>query len=365
MSQLNAMMSSGPLPPSRNRRSISRRIVLGVILLCVVGLIWGGFSVMRTSTTTSDYVGAGTGEVVVLVERGDSLRVIAERLRSADVILSVDAFLTAVNAEERASGIGPGKYTMRKQMSGSEALALMLDSTSRELNQMVLPEGLTLDETVAIASKTTGLSKANYKNALKVPNELGLPTWAASRPEGFMFPATYDLSGDETAADVLRVLVQRFGQASSDVGLESRAGAVGRTPYEVLIVASLLQAEGLPNDFAKVARVIYNRLDTQMPLQLDSTVSYALGINDIVLNEDQLATDSPYNTYIYKGLPPTPINSPGEAAIDSALAPAKGKWLYFVTIDPENGVTKFTKSYDKFLKLKAEFQDNLAKSASE
>jgi len=365
VSQLNSMMSSGSLPPSANKRSISRRIVFIVILLCLAGLIWGGFSVLRGSTTTSDYVGAGTSEVVVVVERGDSLRVIAEKLRTADVVMSVESFLAAVSADDRASSIGPGKYIMHDQMSGALALALMLDPTSRELNQMVLPEGLTLDETVAIASKATGLAKANFKDALKAPGDLDLPTYAEDRPEGFLFPATYDLSGDETAADVLRVLINRFAQTSADVGLESRAAAVGRTPYEVLTIASLLQAEGLPNDFAKVARVIYNRLDAEMPLQLDSTVSYALGINDILLNEEQLSTESPYNTYLNAGLPPTPINSPGEAAIDAALAPASGKWLYFVTVDPEAGITKFTKSYDKFLQLKAQFQANLAKSTSE
>ena len=365
MSALNTMMSSGPLPPSPNRRSMSRKVVFIVILVGLVALLWAGFAALRGATTTSDYVGAGTGAVVVVVERGDSLRAIAEKLRSADVVMSVDSFLAAVSSNERASSIGPGKYTMREQMSGAEALALMLDSSSRELNQMVLPEGLNLDETVAIASKTTGISKANFKEALTAPEDLGLPDWAEDRPEGFMFPATYDLSGDETAADVLRLLVKRFLQASSDVGLESRAVAVGQTPYDALIVASLLQAEGLPNDFAKVARVIYNRLEAQMPLQLDATVAYALGVNDILLNEEQLATDSPYNTYANVGLPPTPINSPGEAAIEAALAPANGKWLYFVTVNPDTGETKFTRSYEKFLKLKAEFQEYVAKSASE
>ena len=365
MSALNTMLSSGPLPPSPNRKSSSRRVVLVLILAGVIALIFVGFSVLRGANTASDYVGAGSGAVLVVVERGDSLRVIAEKLRSADVVMSVDSFLAAVNSDERASSIGPGKYTMREQMSGVNALALMLDSTSRELNRLVLPEGLTLEETVAIASKTTGISKANFKEALKAPGELGLPNWAADRPEGLMFPATYDLSGDESAADVLRVLVKRFSQTSTNVGLESRATAVGQTPYEALIVASLLQAEGLPNDFAKVARVIYNRLEAQMPLQLDATVSFALGIDDILLNEEQLATDSPYNTYVNAGLPPTPINSPGEAAIEAALAPANGKWLYFVTVNPDTGETKFTKSYEKFLKLKAEFQAYLAKSTGD
>jgi UPF0755 protein len=94
-------------------------------------------------------------------------------------------------------------------------------------------------------------------------------------------------------------------------------------------------------------------------LQLDSTVSYALGKTDIQLNEQELKTDSPYNTYLNTGLPPTPINSPGEEAIKAALNPAEGDWLYFVTVDPTTHDTRFTSSYQKFLKLKAQFQANL------
>ena len=125
-------------------------------------------------------------------------------------------------------------------------------------------------------------------------------------------------------------------------------------------MASLIQAEAAPADFAKVARVIYNRLDDDMPLQLDSTVAYALGITDLTLNADQLKTASPYNTYVRRGLPPRPINSPGEAAIEAALDPAKGKWLYFVLIDPRSRESKFAATYEKFLELKKEYQANLA-----
>lgn len=140
----------------------------------------------------------------------------------------------------------------------------------------------------------------------------------------------------------------------------ARARDAGRDPYEVLIVASLVQAEVLPSDFTKAAAVVYNRLAQDMPLQFDSTVSYALGITELQLNAEQLATDSPYNTYQVKGLPPTPINSPGEAAIEAALAPAKAKWLYFVTVDPVTRETKFARTYDRFLKLKKEYQQNIA-----
>ena len=135
------------------------------------------------------------------------------------------------------------------------------------------------------------------------------------------------------------------------------------TPYQVLTIASILQAEVAPQDFAKVARVIMNRLDANMPLQLDSTVNYVLGIRESVLNEDQLATKSEYNTYLVEGLPPTPINSPGADAIDAALNPAKGDWTYFVTVDPQTQNTKFTNSYEKFLKYKEQFLANVQKAS--
>ena len=142
--------------------------------------------------------------------------------------------------------------------------------------------------------------------------------------------------------------------------LVQRAQALNRSPYEILTVASLLEAEVRPADFTKVARVIYNRLDAGMPLQLDSTVAYATGADDLMLTQEQMDTASPYNTYLNTGLPPTPINSPGEAALDAALSPAQGPWLYFVTVNPKTGETKFAKGYQRFLRLKAELQANLA-----
>jgi UPF0755 protein len=245
-------------------------------------------------------------------------------------------------------------------MNSSEAVTLMLDPESRADSRLVLPEGLRLEQTVAAAAKATELPKSDFQDVLGSPQQLNLPDWAKDRPEGFMFPASYDLTGDETAKSLLKQLVRRFNQASADVGLEERAGDVGMTPYQVLIVASLLQAEAAPQDFGQVARVIYNRLDAGMRLQLDSTVSYALGVTKLQLNEEQLRTPSDYNTYLNKGLPPRPINSPGEAAIEAALDPPKGKWLYFVTVNPDTRETKFAKTYEQFLALKKQYQQNLS-----
>ena len=361
MSQLDQFLSTEPLPPSPNRRAPGRTIAIITVLgLLVATLVAGSVLFVQGMQGETDYPGPGAGDVTVVVQRGDSLRQIGERLQAADVVMTVEAFTTAAQDEPRSTTIGPGRYTLRRQMRGVDAVALMLDSRSRAQGRLLLPEGLTLSETVKTASAGTGIPSADFDAALKKPEDLGLPTWADNRPEGFMFPATYDLAGDENAAGVLQALVERFGQAAADVDLVQRAQALNRSPYEILTVASLLEAEVRPADFTKVARVIYNRLDAGMPLQLDSTVAYATGADDLMLTQEQMDTASPYNTYLNTGLPPTPINSPGEAALDAALSPAQGPWLYFVTVNPKTGETKFAKGYQRFLRLKAELQANLA-----
>jgi UPF0755 protein len=353
-------MTSSPLPPSRHRRTWGKFLAALVSVGLLVGMVAAAFVLLRGSADTGDYVGSGKGSAVVVVGRGDTLTAIGRKLQAAGVVLTADAFVNAASLDDRAGSVGPGKYTLRKEMSSGAALALMLDPTSRADSRLVLPEGLRLEQTVSAAAKATSLPKSGFQKVLQDPAQLNLPTWAKNRPEGFMFPASYDLTGAETARTLLRSLVKRFNQASADVGLEQRAKDVGISPYQVLIVASLLQAEAAPNDFGKVARVIYNRLAADMPLQLDSTVSYALGVNDLQLSEDQLRTASPYNTYLRRGLPPRPINSPGEAAIEAALSPPKGTWLYFVLIDPKTRETKFASTYEKFLQLKKQYQQNLS-----
>ena len=360
MSQLESVMTSGPLPPSRHSNSWGRRIAALVSVGLVLLMVGAAYLLLRGGGDANDFSGSGTGTAVVVVGRGDTLTEIGQKLEDADVVLTAGAFIDAAEVDDRAASIGPGKYTLRKSMSASAALDLMLDPQSRADSRLVLPEGLRLEQTVAAAAEASSLPKSAFQEVLQDPAQLELPTWAKDRPEGFMFPASYDLTGDETAKSLLRSLVKRFNQASADIGLESRAKEVGLTPYEVMVVASLIQAEGAPQDFAKVARVIYNRLDADMPLQLDSTVAYALGITDLTLSADQLKTASPYNTYVRRGLPPRPINSPGEAAIEAALDPAKGKWLYFVLTDPRSKDTKFATSYEKFLELKKQYQENLA-----
>jgi UPF0755 protein len=137
--------------------------------------------------------------------------------------------------------------------------------------------------------------------------------------------------------------VRRFEHAAQNVDLTGRASALGLTPAEAVTVASLVQAEARrPQDLPKVAQVIYNRLDYGEPLGLDSTVHFAVGSRgEVFTSDEQRQIDSPYNTYLNVGLPPGPINSPGEAALQAALDPAEGDWIYFVTVNLDTGKTLF------------------------
>ncbi|MBO0774591.1 MAG: endolytic transglycosylase MltG, partial [Actinobacteria bacterium] len=179
-------------------------------------------------------------------------------------------------------------------------------------------------------------------------------------PEGYLFPATYTLPPGTPPLQVLQAMVKRFKQEASSVKLPATAVHDQLSQADVITVASLVQAEGRDvKDFPKIARVIYNRLNTGMKLQLDSTVMYALHTYGIMASNQQLKVNSPYNTYQHTGLPPGPIDSPGDAAIRAALHPAAGNWLYFVTVNPKTGQTEFTSDPAVFQQLRAELAKNL------
>lgn len=359
MSQLGLGMSEvdDRARPPGGRRWFAVLLALGVVVALLIGVVVMAAQLLDLGNS-DDYPGPGTGEVTVQIAKGASLSSMAQVLVEADVVKSTDAFLDAAAANDDATQIQPGTYRLRTQMRASDVVVAMLDPANRVVEKVTVPEGLRLSQTVSVLAKGSHLTKVGLNAALKTPDQLGLPDYAGDNPQGFLFPATYELQPATDAAEQLEAMVRRFDQASADLSLEERASEVGLTPYEVVIVASLLQSEGRPEDFAKVARVIYNRLDAGMPLQLDATVNYALGQNNLQLSPDDLRVDSPYNTYLHKGLPPGPINSPGEGALEAALSPAAGPWLYYVTVDPETGRTKFTDSYEEFLRFKAELKAN-------
>ncbi len=359
----------------RHRGPRRRRGVAGclAVLLALGVLVGGGFvaytfglsALKEKLSPPPDYSGPGTGSVVVEVKKGDVASDIAATLVANHVVKSSQAFVDAARKDPRAVGIQVGFYRLKHHMPAKSALAVLIDPKNLVQNAVTIPEGWTVRQIVATLAKESDFSKKDFRKVLDKPAALGLPAYAHKNAEGYLFPATYMLPPDATPTSILRSMVDRYRQEADKLNLVRRAKQLGHSPHDVVIVASLVQAEArFDKDFPKVARVVYNRLDKGMPLQFDSTVHYIVGRNGSVgtSNADR-STDSPYNTYKYAGLPPTPISAPGEKALQAALSPANGSWLYFVTTNPDTGVTKFATTYAQHLKHKAEFDRWCAQSA--
>ena len=359
MSQLGLGMDYDEPSTRRRRSSGPLAVLVAFLMLAVIG--FGAFLGIRslTGSGSGDFEGEGSGSVTIVVAKGDSLTAIGRTLADAEVVASSDAFVAAASSDDRAESIAPGAYQLRKGMSGAAALELMLDPESRLVQKVVVPEGLRFEKTIARITKGTDLTEDQVKDALSRAGALGLPAYAEGSVEGFLFPATYEFQPGVDADAVVKAMLTRFRVAAKEVDLVAEAKKIKLTPFEVVVIASLVQGESAPEDYDKVARVVFNRLEQGMPLQFDSTVNYALGKSDLQLSAEDLKTDSPYNTYVNKGLPPGPINSPGEAALTAVLNPAKGDWLYFVTTDPDTQTTEFASTYDEFLVLKRKFQENV------
>ena len=324
-----------------------------------------GYVALRSYMIPPDYTGQGTGEIVVQIKDGDTVQAMGDRLQGAQVVKSSRAFLKVAKDDPRAQSIQPGFYTMRQRMAATAALALLLDPKSRAGNQITIPEGLRTSQIFQALSKKTGIPVREFQQAAKNPRGLGLPSYAKGRVEGYLFPARYDLSPNASAKAVLAMMVDRYKKVAADDDLVARAKLARLSPGTVMTMASLIQAEsGRHSDMPKVSRVIYNRLrhDPPMKLAFDSTVLYGLGKFGIVASNQDLQSTSPYNTYKFDGLPPGPISSPGEAAIEAVFSPAEGDWLYFVTTDPKRGVTEFAETQEQFAKLKAKLDRYLAEN---
>jgi UPF0755 protein len=363
-----SVWSEESTPARRRRRKKPERkggvaVLIALLLMAVIlgggaALLFGVGSKIKdaiSAPAAPDYPGPGVGEVVVEVTPGQTVSQVGQTLKDKGVIKSTQAFFEVANANPDSSSLQPGFYALQRKMPAVDALDALLDPSSRVEARVTLPEGLRLDESIEKLAAGTEISAKDYKRALKSAEELGLPEYAAGNPEGFLYPATYTIPPNADASSVLTQLFEAYAAAAEKTGVERTP----RDPEEIVIIASLVEAEArLDEDFGKVARVVYNRLEEGMPLQFDSTVNYALNADKEIVTYEDLGEDSPYNTYQNTGLPPAPINSPGERAMDAAVNPPDGDWLYFVTTDPEKGITKFTSDYNEFLRFKAELKSN-------
>ena len=317
------------------------------ILAVVVGaLLYGALRFTGLTGSAEDYRGSGTGSVEVAVPAGATGVQIGEALEEAGVVKTAEAFYQESLSDDRSSMIQPGTYRLRLQMSSEAAIDALLDRKNRIETRIVVPEGTRISKIVEAIVKGSDISEDDLEEALDDPEGLGLPPEADGNPEGYLFPATYTVEDGMTAKDLLRQMVARTVEVERELNLEERADALGMSAEEILTLASILEQEAQRDeDYPKVARALYNRLDEDIPLQLDSTALYISEREGSPWTTSaERADPSEYNTYLHIGLPPGPIGSPGRKTIEAALNPADGDWLYFFT--DKDGALHFNRSFE-------------------
>lgn len=368
---------------NRKRRRFGSVLALTVLIVVVVGAVFLGSRLWHgLFGSESDYAGDGLKDVVIEVHGGDSTTAIGQTLKDQDVVATTTAFVGAASGNAAISAIQPGFYKVRTQISGADAVARLADPQNR-VGRLVIPEGRQLDDIADVKTNAvtdgifTLISKATcvdldgtqqcvdadqLKEVAGTADAaaLAIPQWAVNpikvmgtdhrRIEGLIAPGTWDVDPSSSPQDVLRSLISASAAQYEANGLLQAGRAGNMSPYQILVVASLVQRESKPQDFAKVARVIYNRLvaPDHRRLEFDSTVNYSLDRQEVATTDADRGRDTPWNTYVREGLPVTPICSPGQPALAAAEAPEPGDWLYFVTVDLQ-GTTLFTRDYQQHL----------------
>ncbi len=332
-------------------------------VLLSVGVLVGGVTFVAGRVeeawmefrTAEDYVGTGVDPVEVTIASGTTLSQIADILVQHDVIKTAKAFDREAAANADSKNIQAGRYKLKTQLPAKLALAMLLDKKNIERDYMTLAEGQRMDQSVAQLAKSTKLPAEDFEALLKKWKKLGLPKWAKKSAEGFIYPDTYEVPQAPKASTMLKMTTDAFKKKIKEIDFEKKAGELKVDPYDAVIVASIIEKEVFrEEDRPKVARVIYNRLKIGRELGMDSTSIYASWREG--LEQTNYNLDSPYNTRVNKGLPPTPINSPGKAALEAAVNPAKGTWIYFVTVDLETGETEFGTTEAEFEASRAKYK---------
>ncbi|GAA1221417.1 endolytic transglycosylase MltG [Prauserella alba] len=365
-------------PPTERRRG--RRAFRWVAALVVLALLAGGayFGARELlGFGYEDYEGSGEKDVLLHVEQGDSTGVIASKMDKLDAVASADAFVEAAKDDQRVLAIQPGYYVVKTKASGASAVETLVGPDA-QVGQAEVRAGTRLADRggdspkpgvlsllseascADLNGRNTCVSVEDMRNEVRSTNltELGVPAWAAEpaqqkapehRLEGLITPGIYDVRPGWDARKLLTEVLTTSATRLEAAGLPDAAQGSGHSPYEVLIIASIVQVEGVQSDFGKIARVIENRLGAGMALEMDSSINYALENPTIRTKRDARDVDGPHNTYTRKGLPATPLGAPSQEAITAAESPKEGPWKYFVLCE-ENGLSCFSETYPQHKK---------------
>ena len=365
----------------RRRRRNTGRIAAGVLVVVLVAAIFLGAKFWHAVFGAGDdYTGGGKRDIVIQIQDGDSTTAVGETLHNQGVVATVRAFVNAAHGNTAITSIQPGFYRMRTEIPAANAVARLADPNNR-VGRLVIPEGRQLDDTtdmktnvvtpgiLTLISRATCVDLDGNKRCVSVddlraaatnsaPAALSVPAWAVEpvtelgkdhrRLEGLIAPGTFNVDPSASAETILANLISAGAVEYTKSGLVDTAQTMHLSPYDILVVASLVQQAADSQDFPKVAQVIYNRLNAHHTLEFDSTVNYPLDRREVATSDADRALRTPWNTYVSQGLPATAICSPGVDALRAAEHPEPGDWLYFVTIDTQ-GTTLFTRDYKQHL----------------
>jgi UPF0755 protein len=365
----------------RRRRRFAGRIAVVLLVVVVVAAVFVGTRLWHTVFGSGDdYSGGGKRDIVIQIQAGDSTTNVGETLQNQGVVRTVRAFVNAAHGNSKIDSIQPGFYRMRTEIPAIDAVARLADPDNR-VGRLVIPEGRQLDDTtdmktnrvnpgiLSLISRATCVDLDGNRRCVPVQDlraaatnsataALSVPPWAVQpvtelgkdhrRIEGLIAPGTFNVDPSGSAESLLAGLISAGVVEYMNSGLVDTAKTMGLSPYDILVVASLVQQESNNQDFPKVAQVIYNRLHAHHTLEFDSTVNYPLDRREVATSDADRAQRTPWNTYVSTGLPATAICSPGIDALHAAEHPQPGDWLYFVTIDAQ-GTTLFTKDYQQHL----------------
>ena len=351
-----------PLPPRNGRPPHRRgpRVVAGLVaLILLAGIAWFLASLFQP------FKGDGTGRVVVKIPSGASVGDIGDLLERDGVVSSSTFFSLRARLAGEAGDLKSGTYVLKQDMSYGAALdALKGGPPKPTIAKVVIPEGLSRTEAAPVVRKA-GIA-GNYLAATKRSAELnprryGAPKRTASL-EGFLFPATYQLKLGSPVDRLVTQQLAAFKDNLAEVDLR-RAKKKNLTAYDVVTIASMIEREAqVPRERQLIAAVIYNRLHQGMPLGIDATIRFATHNWTRPLRVSDLNRDSPYNTRLRRGLPPTPIGNPGLASIQAAARPAKVSYLYYVVKPGTCGEHAFSSTDAKFQRDAAAYQRALKKN---
>lgn len=332
----------------KNNKKIVNVTTIFVIMIIII-TIWQCFKIVDTPLKIKD-------EEIIEVAEGDSFYGVLNKLSEEDKIKN--EFLVKLYLKIR--GIKPevlaGTYKLDKSMTLDEIITLLSnDSTIGKIN-ITIPEGYTIDDIATELEENNICSSEDFINSVK---NYDLPAYVSNNPnkrynlEGFLFPDTYSFNENENADFVVKTMINRFEEVWQELVQSLNLSIADDEIEKIVNVASIIEKEAVvDSERSLISSVIYNRIAIEMPLQIDATVIYSYGYHIEKMYEKHLEIDSPYNTYMYYGLPIGPISNPGRASLMAALKPEKTDYLYYLL---ESEYTHyFTDNYDDFLRRKEE-----------